>query len=230
VLPAGTHTLWVTFTPENPGDASVQASVTINVTKATPTIDWQTPSLIPSGTPLGAAHLNATASAAGTLVYSPSEGELLAPGKHTLSVAFIPEDETEYTTAEATVSVTVAKTTPTITWPAPAPVSFGASLSAAQLNANASVPGTIVYTPGPGDVLAVGKHTLALTFTPKDDTNYAPAHATVTLSVVKATPAIAWPAPAPFTYGTPLNASQLEHLLTPLAQALCWRREFIPPR
>jgi hypothetical protein len=78
--------------------------------------------------------------------------------------------------------------TPTITWAAPAPIASGASLSSDQLNAEASameisgmageapgttglltsvpVPGTWVYSPAAGTVLAPGNYTLTVTFTP----------------------------------------------------------------
>ena len=60
------------------------------------------------------------------------------------------------------------RATPTITWPAPDPITYGDKLTAAQRDATASVPGTFVYTPGPGHVLPVGTHTLWVTFTPTD--------------------------------------------------------------
>ncbi|MBI4658085.1 MAG: PQQ-binding-like beta-propeller repeat protein [Verrucomicrobia bacterium] len=73
-----------------------------------------------------------------------------------------------------------------LAWVAPAPIVFGASLSSAQLNASATVPGSFAYTPAIGTVLSAGNHTLSVTFTPNDTANYAPATASVTLSVLKA--------------------------------------------
>src|SRR5204862_5632168 len=82
--------------------------------------------------------------------------------------------------------------------------------SATQLNATSQVAGTFVYTPAGGTVLTAGlAHTLSVTFTPTDAANYTTATATVTIDVAKATPAIAWPAPAGITYGTALSATQL---------------------
>ena len=52
---------------------------------------------------------------------------------------FTPGDTAASTTAKATVSLTVTKATPAVTWPAPAPVVYGTPLSAVQLNATASV-------------------------------------------------------------------------------------------
>ena len=48
------------------------------------------------------------------------------------------------------------KTTPLITWATPAPIVQGTTLSGAQLNATANVPGTFVYTPSAGTVLPAG--------------------------------------------------------------------------
>jgi Flp pilus assembly CpaE family ATPase len=210
VLPVGTHTLWVTFTPEDPADgAPVQAAVSITVTKATPIISWPVPHVIASGTALSGAQLNAEASVAGTFVYTPGEGEVLHAGQHILSVAFTPADIAGYSPAKADVHVTVASATPTLQWPTPAPITCGAALSADQLNASASVPGTFVYTPGEGEILTAGRHTLTVNFTPTDTAGYTTAQAKVPLIVVAATPGIAWPQPAAMTYGAKLSADRL---------------------
>jgi len=115
-------------------------------------------------------------------------------------------------------SVTVAQdgapatlTAPTIAWATPAAVTQGTPLSSTQLNATANVPGTFVYTPAAGTVLAAGTHTLATTFTPTDSTRYTTAMAQVTLVVnaPRTTPVITWPTPAAITAGTPLSSTQL---------------------
>jgi hypothetical protein len=103
----------------------------------------------------------------------------------------------------------VNKSTPTITWTAPAPIAYGTALSATQLNATASVPGTYSYTPASGTVLTAGSQTLNVTFTPTDSTDYTTATASVTLTVNKSTPTITWTAPAAIAYGTALSATQL---------------------
>ena len=188
----------------------MQATVTLIVTKATPAIAWPAPATITYGTPLSATQLNATASIAGSFVYIPAAGAVLAAGMHTPSVTFTPKDTTNHTTAQATVSLTVAKAKPAITWTAPAPIPDSTPLSAAQLNAKASVPGTFVYTPAAGEVLSAGMHTLSVVFTPADTTNYVTTQATVSLTVAKTTPTvITWPTPSVISYGTPLSATQL---------------------
>jgi Flp pilus assembly CpaE family ATPase len=210
VLSAGVQTLTVTFTPSDATKyATAQASVQLSVTKATPVINWPKPASIMYGTTLSAAQLNATSSVPGKFVYSPAAGEVLSAGIQTLSATFTPTDSTDYTPAQAAVSLTVTKAAPALTWPKPAPITYGAALSAAQLNAVASVPGRFVYTPAVGEVLQAGTQTLTATFTPTDGSKYATAQTTVTLSVAKAMPVITWPKPADITYGTALSASQL---------------------
>jgi hypothetical protein len=81
--------------------------VSVTVNKATPIITWPTPAATSYGTPLGSAQLNATALVPGTFVYTPAAGNVLAAGTQTLSVTFIPADAMDYTTAQATVSLTV---------------------------------------------------------------------------------------------------------------------------
>jgi hypothetical protein len=81
------------------------------------------------------------------------------------------------------VQLTVTKATPIITWPTPYAITYGTALSAAQLNATALIPGTFVYTPAAGNVIAAGSQTLSATFTPTDTADYTTAHATVTLVV-----------------------------------------------
>ena len=87
------------------------------------------------------------------------------------------------------LSVADARSTPTITWPPPDLITYGDKLTFAQLNATASVEGTLVYTPGPGYVLPAGMHTLWVTFTPEDSGTYAPQQAAISIVVAKATPA-----------------------------------------
>ena len=83
-----------------------------------------------------------------------------------------------------TRSFAVTKATPTITWSAPAPITYGGALGNGQLNASASVPGTFVYVPPAGTVLPVGNgQTLSVTFTPVDAADYTTAAASTTINV-----------------------------------------------
>lgn len=186
VLPAGTHTLSVTFTPTDTNNyASATSTVQLVVNQVTPTVTWATPAAITYGTPLSVTQLNATASVPGTFVYSPAAGTVLGAGNQTLSVTFTPADSANYGTATATVQLTVNRATPVITWPTPAPIAYGTPLSSVQLNATANVPGVFVYTPPAGTVLQPGNQTLSVVFTPTDSANYASAAAQVTLLVTQ---------------------------------------------
>jgi MinD-like ATPase involved in chromosome partitioning or flagellar assembly len=210
VLPVGTHSLWVTFTPaDSSGYAPQQASVTIVVAKGTPAISWPTPAKIVYGTALDETQLNASAQVPGKFEYSPAAGEMLPPGMHTLSVTFTPADTANYSTGQATVSVTVAKAKSAIHWPAPAPIVYGTQLSNAQLCARASVPGSFEYKPDLGAALAAGEHELTVVFTPADTLGYSISQSAVSLRVIKATPAVKWPTPDPIAHDVALSAIQL---------------------
>ena len=157
----------------------------IVTTKTTPVITWATPASIVAGTALSTKQLDATADVAGSFVYSPAVGTVESTaGTVTLSVTFTPTDTTDYDSATASVTLTVAKKTPTITWAAPAPILAGTALSATQLDANADVPGAFVYSPVAGTVESTaGTVTLSTTFTPTDTTTYSTATASVSLIV-----------------------------------------------
>jgi hypothetical protein len=179
------------------------------VNKATPTITWANPAAIPYGTALTGIQLDATASTPGTFVYAAPAGTILSSGLQTITATLTPTDTTDFNTATALVTLNVTKVTPTISWPNPAAITYGTALSATQLDATASVPGTFVYSPTAGTVLGAGPQTLSVTFTPTDGTDYNPTMATATLMVNKATPTITWASPASITYGTPLSGTQL---------------------
>jgi hypothetical protein len=97
---------------------------------------------------------------------------VLDAGTHTLSVEFKPTNAQNYNCASASVTIVVSKATPNVTWSNPAGIAYGTALSSTQLNATANVPGTFDYFPPAGTVLSAGTHTLSVTFTPADTTNY----------------------------------------------------------
>ncbi len=98
---------------------------------------------------------------------------------------------------------------PTISWPTPNAIVYGTALSAAQLDASASVAGTFSYSPAAGTVPGAGPVTLTATFTPQNTSAYTTATSSITLTVGQATPAITWSAPASLIAGTPLSGAQL---------------------
>jgi uncharacterized repeat protein (TIGR01451 family) len=101
-------------------------SVNIDITKATPTINWSNPANIIYGTALSGAQLNAVASTAGSYVYTPAAGTVLASGNgQNLHVAFTPTDTNNYNGATKDVSINVLTAILSITMTAdrnPAPV------------------------------------------------------------------------------------------------------------
>ena len=154
--------------------------------KTTPVITWAAPSAVTYGTALSSTQLDATANVPGTFVYTPAAGTVLNAGSQTLSVTFTPTDTTNYTTATKTQPLVVNQGVPEITWFAPSAITAGTALSATQLNAEASLPGTFVYTPAAGTVPTAGSQILSVTFTPTDTTNYTTVTKTQTLAVISA--------------------------------------------
>jgi hypothetical protein len=189
-LAVGSDTLTASYTPDSSssstynGATGSSSAVTVTQAATTPAISWTAPAAITYGTALSAAQLNASSGGiAGSFAYTPASGAVLGAGKQTLSVTFTPTDTTHYNTATATVSLTVNQATPSISWATPAAITYGTALSATQLDATASVPGTFVYNPAAGATPAVGNDTLSVTFTAADTTDYTTATATAKLEV-----------------------------------------------
>jgi hypothetical protein len=114
-------------------------------------------------------------------------GDFFGTGKD--SMALLTGVSPSYVTIlqDTSAGFTPVKKLPTITWPTPAAITYPTPLSATQLNATANVPGTFVYTPAAGTVLAVGWwQTLSVTFIPTDTVDYSPAEAMVSLTVTPA--------------------------------------------
>ena len=148
---------------------------------------------------------------AGTFAYSPTSGNILTAGLQTLSVTFTPTDTTDYNSATGSVTLTVNKATPTLSWATPAAINYGTVLSATQLDASSgAVAGSFVYSPESGTVLTAGSQTLSVTFTPTDTTDYTAASDSVSLTVNKVTPTVTWATPAAIAYGTALDATELD--------------------
>ena len=111
VLAVGQHTLSVLFRPEGAIEhAGFSKEVSIEVTRARPSVSWATPAGIGYGTALSSAQLNATSDVSGTFVYSPASGTVLDAGaSRTLSLTFTPTDANAYQSVTATRVLTVAK-------------------------------------------------------------------------------------------------------------------------
>ena len=83
----------------------------------------------------------------GTFVYTPPAGTVPGVGNVTLSTTFTPTDNTDYTTATASVPLVVNKATSSIVWPTPANITYGTPLSATQLDATAMINAAMVIPP-----------------------------------------------------------------------------------
>ena len=209
ILTAGTQTLSVTFTPTDTVDYTAATdSVSLTVNQRVPRLSWSTPAPITYGVGLGAAQLDASTGPAGTFAYTPAKGTILTAGSQTLSVTFTPTDTVDYTPASDSVTLTVEKRAPHITWPTPAPIVYGEAVGATQEDATSPVAGTFSYYPAVGWKPEAGTHTLTATFTPTDTADYKTTTASVTLTVDKADPVLTWATPAPITAGTAVGATQ----------------------
>jgi hypothetical protein len=236
VLPAGSCTLSVTFTPTDTTDYSnATASVPLTVGQATPPITWPPPAPITYGTALSGTQLDASSTVPGVFSpYVPAAGAVLTAGLQTLSVTFTPTDTNDYKTVIPTNQLTVNQATPACSWPAPAAITNPTPLSAAQLDASCSwtvggvpvtVPGNYAYTYASasssgaaniGTVLPAGSYTLSVNFTPTDTTDYKAYTGSVPLTVnpPSGTVVITWPPLTPITYGTALSSTQLDATAT----------------
>jgi hypothetical protein len=189
ILPAGSYTLTATLTPTNLnyytfGQANAPlvvtpAPLTLSPVNATRVYGQPNPPFSPtvSGS-LNGDYVTATGSTPATIT-SPA-------GTYPITYTVAGINIANYTASPTTGTLTITRDTPTITW-TPAPLTYGTPLSAAQLNASASTPGTFTYSPAAGASLPAGPTTLTATFTPSDATDYTTAPASASLTVGKPT-------------------------------------------
>jgi len=178
------------------------ASSTQTQQKTTPTITWATPDSIYYGSALSSTQLDATANVAGTFTYSPSLGTMLNAGTQQLSAVFIPNDTSDYTTANASVPLLVLpKKTQITTLPKASPITYGQPITASTLMGGAAavaggaaLPGTFSWA-YPTDVPASWFDDFVtdeqVIFTPTDS-NYGISAANVYFIVYPVNPTIAY--------------------------------------
>ncbi len=201
--PAGSSPSSATATPLTL-NGSAQVTISAAGSSNTPAISWSTPAAIAYGTALSGTQLSATANVPGTFAYTPAAGTVLKVGTQTLTAVFTPTDTKTYSAATATVQLTVNQATPVITWATPAPIAIGTALSATQLDATANVPGSFLYNPAAGAVLAAGTQQLTAVFSPTDTADYASATAHTSLVVGSPSGPVGGPiGPAPKGCGGP---------------------------
>ncbi len=143
------------------------------------------------GTPTGSIQFQADGVDLGSPVAIDASGQAslttssLAGGDHSVTATY--SGDPVFNGSTATASQHVDRITPTITWANPANITYGAALTGTQLNATASVSGSVVYTPAAGTVLNAGNgQTLHVQFTPDDTTDYNGASANATINVLRA--------------------------------------------
>ena len=108
----------------------------------------------------------------------------IAGSPHTITAVYSGDSNVSGGPAANSIVATVNKATPAIAWSTPVDIIYGTALTGTQLNATASVPGTLAYSMASGTVLSVGaSQALQVTFTPTDTTDYTSASATVYINV-----------------------------------------------
>ena len=188
-------------------NAAPSISRSFNVSPETSIVTWATPSAITYGTVLGSPQLSASVEGdiAGTLTYSPSAGTLLAAGNQTLNVVFSPSDTANYTSNSNTfVSLTVNKATEAVSLSNTNQIYSGSAKEISASTANGSI--SVTYNGSPITPTAAGTYSVSATVV---DPNYT-GSTTGTLIINPLTPVINWANPEATTYGTPLNAMQLD--------------------
>jgi MBG domain (YGX type)/PKD domain/Bacterial Ig-like domain (group 1)/Bacterial Ig-like domain (group 3) len=108
-------------------------------------------------------------------------------GTHSNSIVAHFAGDTSYAASNGMADLTVGKAMPQIAWNNPTDVPYGTALGNTQLNAVASVPGTLNYAPAAGTILHAGNNqNLHVDFTPTDTTNYNTVSKDVSINVTKA--------------------------------------------
>ena len=192
ILSAGTTTI----TASQSGDinyspaSDVQQPLMVN--NAMPSVtSWPTAGGITYGQALSASTLtNGSATVPGTFVFT-TPSTTPPAGTYSASVIFTPIDMTNYNTVTGSVTIDVAKATPSVTsWPAAGGITYGQALSASTLTGgSASIPGTFALTT-PSTTPPAGTYSASVTFIPTDTTNYntVPTSVNVTVTDTAALP------------------------------------------
>jgi DNA-binding beta-propeller fold protein YncE len=148
-LATGTHSIAAVYTPATGNGFGASDTTTlsqvVNKAPSTSYIVWATPAAIVYPTALSSAQLDATATIPGSFVYTPAAGTVLTVGNYTLSVKFTPTDPINYTTATATVMLTVNNPVPVINILSPAFTNAGDSAFTLTVTGSGFVPISTIY-------------------------------------------------------------------------------------
>jgi hypothetical protein len=174
--------------------ADQNGTVLIQINPATPIITF---SPAPSAVYLGGSFtVQATTTSGTAIAYSVQSGPCVyvigstfnSTGAGNCVILAETPASLNYFAGSNTLTVSIDKATPVITWPDPAAIVYGDLLSATQLNANTTTAGTFAYSEGGaarnvGDLLGFGAHALDVLFTPADTTNFYGASGAATITV-----------------------------------------------
>ena len=182
----------ITATASSPNFSNNVVATDNVVFQTTPVLSWATPAPIVYGTALGATQLDATSTVQGSFTYSPAAGVVLPVGQQTLNTTFTPADLVDYTTATASVTLTVLPVTPSMSLTANAnpvflsnPVSFTATIASLSIAPTGTVTfydggtqiGTGTVTAGSAtyttSALSAGAHSITASYS--GDSTYGPA-------------------------------------------------------
>lgn len=211
-LAAGDYTVSVSYAGDsNYAASSSTTTIQVAVGRIVTTVNWTQPATITYGTSLSgvlnASAVNGSTSVAGSFAYTAtlqggsasavSGTTVLGAGSYSLSATFTPTDAATYTTADGSVSLTVAKATPTVALASSAtpvllqnPVTFTATVASSSSTPSGSVnfyDGTTLLGSGTlaqgvatyaTSTLTVGTHTVTAAYS--GDSNFS----TLTSSVV----------------------------------------------
>ena len=215
VTPVVVPTLSMTFNPSpmivKQGDTADQ--VTINVTNTSATTQIYSSVVLTLTLPAGLTATALTDSTGGwictlatltctrttSIAASASDSVTLTvsvppygPGSTTTGLITATASSPNFSNNVSTTDNVIFQQPPAITWPTPANIVYGTALSGTQLDATALGCRALSATLPPREQCSsVGQHTLTVTFTPTDTTDYTTATATVTLTVIPVTPRLA---------------------------------------
>ena len=208
----GEYVLVISFVPtDNSNYETTNTQLNVRIVPADIISTWPSTSSITYGTQLSQVTLGYYLSS-GTFTFINATA-VLSVGTSTQQITFTPNDTTNYNIQTTSISVTVQKADPVITWPIASTITYGNTLSQSTFSGSTTVvSGTFLFTNATA-VLSVGTSTQPITFTPNDITNYNIQTTSIYVTVQKADPIITWPI-ASITYGNTLSQSTLSGYAT----------------
>ena len=174
---AGTQAHNMTFTPTDTTNYNTVAqNVNITVNRLTPTVTtWPTAATITYGATLWDSTLTGgSASVPGSFAWTSGNTRPTVINSG-YAVTFYPTDNANYYAVAQTVSITVNKADPDVTWPTNLTGTYGDTLASIPLlpgNGGGTPVGTFTWTTPTDLVGPVGTQTHSVTFTPGTNPNY----------------------------------------------------------